>query len=106
MSGDFEIVEGWTGDLDFQLNADGSPQNLTGMTVELILKKSDGEPIDTAGDVSVFDAVEGKVRYSPDPAELQSGASPLTVRWKVTDGVGKIVYWPSGAAATIHVHPI
>lgn len=91
-----ELVAGWTGPLDFQLLADGAPQNLTGMAVEMLLKTSGGDIIDTSGDLALLDAPAGKVRFSPDPADLVATASPLVSRFKVTDGLGKVVFFPSG----------
>lgn len=98
-----DLVEGWTGRLDFTLKSNGVAQNLTGMTVELILKKSDGTPVDTASDVTIVDAAAGKVGYTPDAADLTSAASPLTARWKVIDGGGAVVYYPSRAPDTWRV---
>jgi baseplate upper protein BppU len=91
-----ELVEGWTGDLDFVLKANGVALDLTGMTVELILRKPDGTTIDTAGDTSVPDPAAGKVRYAPDSADLVAANSPLMARWKVTNA-GKVVYFPAGS---------
>lgn len=93
-----DIVEGWTGNLDFQLKSDGAVVNLTGMTVELILTDKDGAAITTAGNITVFDAANGKVRYIPDAADLDDAKSPYTARWKVTDGAGKIVFFPNGVS--------
>lgn len=90
-----EIVEGWTGQLDFQLLADGDPVDLSGMNVEMILTRYDGTVVDTVGDIVVFDELAGKVRYLPDTAELLATASPLQFRFKVTDGTSKTVYYPS-----------
>ena len=93
---DLPIVEGWTGDLDFALKADGAVVDLTGMTVELLLYKADKTLVDTASDVTVPDAANGVVRYSPDPTDLLAADTPHTSRFKVTDGGGKVVYFPSG----------
>lgn len=91
-----DIVEGWTGDLDFQLKADGVIVNLTGLTVELVLTDRDGVAVTTTGNITVFDAANGKVRYIPDAADLDDAKSPYRARWKVTDGTGKIVFFPNG----------
>jgi len=93
----FEIVEGWTGDLDFDLLADGAlpAGSMSGMSVELILKKADGTQLTTTGDVAIADEDNWRVRYSPDPGDLVRGS--YQGRFKVTDIGGKIVYFPSGA---------
>lgn len=94
---DLELVEGWTGVLDFILKADGVAVDLTGMTVELLLYKADGTQVDTTSDLTVTDAAAGTVRYSPDGADLLASETPHRSRFKVTDGSGKIVYFPNGA---------
>jgi len=91
-----EVVQGWTGPIDMQLKADGVAVDLTGMTVVLILKDKDGTSVDTAGDVSILDAATGKVRYLGDPTDLVAANSPFRARWQVTDGAGRVVYFPSG----------
>lgn len=87
-----EITEGWTGDLDFTLTADGAAVDLTGATVELVLTTG-STVVDTSGDVTVVDAATGSVRYTPDPADLTPGQ--YRAHWKVTDG-GKVVFYPNG----------
>jgi hypothetical protein len=105
-SGNVEIVEGWTGPLDFRLLADGSALDISGMTVELLLTAQDGTAIDTTGDTSITDATDGEVRYLPDPTDLDSDDSPILMRWKVTDDLGRVVYHPSGRPAVIAVRPV
>lgn len=104
--GNVELVTGWTGPLDFRLLADGAAYNLTGMTVELILTAQDGTSISTSGDTSVTDAATGTVRYLPDSTDLVTSNSPISMRWKVTDGGGLIVFHPSGRPSTILVRGI
>lgn len=90
------VVEGWTGDLDFQLLADGNAQNISGNSIALIVQDHSGASVTFAGNISVPDATTGKVRFSPQPADLLAAKSPYNVRWKVTDGAGKVVFFPSG----------
>lgn len=101
-----EINEGWTDDLDFQLTANGVAVNLTGMTVTLELKGNDDVAVDTAGDVTVFDAADGKVRYNPDGADLVNAKNPYRAHWKVDDGGGKIAFFPSGKPDLWIVHKV
>lgn len=93
----FECVEGWTGDLDFYLRADGTTPSgtMSGMTVELILKDADGNQLETTGDVAVLSASAWTVRYSPDAADLPAGS--YRARFKVTDSNGKVVFFPNKA---------
>lgn len=92
-----EIIEGWTGPIDFALKADGAAIDLNGITVTLTLTGADGVAVDTTGDVAVLVAAEGTVRYTPDVADLDAAKSPYRARFKLVDGVGAIVYCPSGA---------
>jgi hypothetical protein len=101
-----EVVDGWTGPLDYTLLADGTALNLTGMTVTLILTKPDGTVVDTTGDVTVTDAAAGWVRYTPDATDLAASESPLRMRWKVVDGAGAVVYHPSARPAVIVIHEV
>jgi hypothetical protein len=93
----YDLVEGWTGPLDFTLKADNVPVDLTGMTVELILSGRDSVAINTTGDVTVPTPAVGLVRYSPDAADITVAKSPLNAHWKVTDGGGNVVFFPNGA---------
>ena len=92
-----ELVEGWTEVVDFQLKSDGVVVNLTGGTVELVLKGNDGLAVDTAGNTAILDAANGKVRYTPDAADLTAAKSPYSARWKVTLSA-KVSFFPSGGA--------
>ena len=93
-----EIVEGWTGPVDMQLKKNGAPVDLTGCTVSLILRGSDGVAIDTAADVSVLEVATGKVRYLPDAEDLVAAKTPHWARFKVTDASSKNVFFPSDRA--------
>jgi hypothetical protein len=93
----FEVVEGWTGPLDFTLKANGVAVDLTGMTVIFILKDKDGAAIDTSGNASVVTPAAGLVSYSPDAGDLVAAKTPHSARWRVTDGGGKVVFFPHGA---------
>lgn len=100
-----EIVEGWTDELGpFTLKADGTAIDLTGLTVELVLKGRDGVAVTTTGNTRVDDdETTGQVYYQPDADDLTNVGSPYTVHWKVTDGAGDVVFFPNGAADSIVV---
>ena len=104
MSRLLELTEGWTGPLPFTLKADGNPVDLTGMTVELILTDTNGSQVNTAGLVTVTTATSGLVAYAPARTDLTASGSPFAVRFKVTDGSAKVVYFPNGQADQIEVH--
>jgi len=96
------IVEGTTTPLDFQLESDGVPVpgGLAGMTVELLLNRADGTAVNTTGKVTVPDPAAAKVRFNPAAGDLSvppsAAETRYEARWKVTDGGGKVGYWPSG----------
>lgn len=92
-----EVVEGWTGELDFVLAQDGTATNLTGATVELRLFDKGGVEILEAGSLVVLTPLEGVVRYSPAVGDLLRTNSPLRARVKVTN-TGKDTFYPSSAA--------
>ena len=83
----FPLVEGTTEPQVFTFRADGVVVNLTGVTsVELVLVGRDGVAVDTSADVAVTDAPNGKVAYTPDPADLLAAMSPYSLHFKVTSG--------------------
>lgn len=93
-----EVVEGWTGPLDFTLKGDGVAVDLTGCTVLLQLWDLADAAITLAGTTAIVSAVLGQVRFSPAAADLTKARSPIKGRFKVTDGAGKITYFPNGDA--------
>ena len=100
-----DVTEGWTGGLEFQLLADGAvPAGSLPGTPDLILKDKTGIAIDTTGDVTVTEAAQWKVKYTPDAADFNASGSPYTARFKVTDAGSQIVFFPSGPADVWRVH--
>jgi hypothetical protein len=96
----FKVIEGWTGPLDFQLKADGAVPagTLAGMTVTLVLVDANGAAVDMTGKIAVTDAANWKVRYNPAGPDLVFAKGPYLARWKVTDGAGKVVFFPNDEA--------
>lgn len=93
----YVIVAGTTTDLRFQLLEAGSPINLLGCTVTLLLSDRSGTTIASPGTVSITDEAEGKVQLTPTDANVfLASNSPYTARWKITDASGKISYVPTG----------
>ena len=91
-----EVVEGWTGALPFTLNADGSPVNLTGLTVSIVLKDAAGTVINnTTSGVSVTSATGGEVSYAPTSTDFIAAKTPYKIRFRVVDGANKTVYFPN-----------
>lgn len=90
------LVAGTTIDIVYQLLIDDEvPGTSLAGTVELILtEKITGAVLETSGDASISDASTWKVKYSPDSADLVKGI--YYAHWKVTDGGGKISFFPDG----------
>lgn len=90
-----KLVEGWTGPIDETIRtAAGTPLDLTGMAVELLLQKADGLTVDTTGDITVVTPAAGLVRYSPDAGDLVAIDTPHVARWKITSA-GQVTFFPA-----------
>jgi uncharacterized phiE125 gp8 family phage protein len=92
---ELKLVEGWTGPIQETLTKNAVAQDLTGMTVALLLHRADGSLVSTTGNVTVPTPAAGLVQYSPDPTDLLASETPHVARWKVTDGAGKVSFFPS-----------
>lgn len=94
----YTIVSGTTADIRFQLLEAGSPINLLGCSVALLLSDRSGVTINNPGTVTITDSTNGKVSLTPtDTNVFVSSKSPYTARWKITDAAGKISYVPTGS---------
>ena len=91
---DLTLVQGHTGVIDETLKANGVVVDLTGMTVELVLQTANGGLLPTGGNVIVPTPAAGLVRYTPDAQDLLAQDTPHVARWKVTDGLGGVVFFP------------
>jgi hypothetical protein len=106
------VVEGWTGVLGpFTLLLDGVASSLTGFTIVPILRRPDGTLVTTGGTVTLLNQSTdpGEITYTPVASDFvyQTGGtvySTYSLHWKVTDGAGKIVFFPNDAAAEIAVY--
>lgn len=105
-----EVVEGWTGALPFTLKADGSPVDLTGMTVHIILKDRAGTLVkDTTMGITLSTSSTGQVSYSPGTSSgdlFQAAKTPYYIRFRVTDALSKTVYFPNGDEDIIKVNRV
>lgn len=106
-----DIVEGWTGALPFRLDADGDPVDLTGMTVQILVADCHRRSVldTTAGLTDTGDTTGGIVAYAPSSSSgasrLVTGVSPYRVRFRVTDALGKVVFFPNGEEYLLRVNP-
>ena len=101
-----ELVEGTTRRLTFTLEQpEGTAFDGTGMTVSALdIVGADNAPVDTTGDFGWVTASAGTVYYDPDAADFNAAKSPYRVRYQITDGSGKVQWFPSGAPDTIKVY--
>lgn len=99
-----DLTEGWTGPLPFTLKADDVAVDLTGLTVQMQMLDNGGQPVQLGGSLAVTTAASGLVTYSPGASDFQVVKSPYAVKFKVTDGSGKVVFFPNGPGDTIKVH--
>lgn len=104
------IVEGWTGALPFTLKADGTPIDLTGMTVHILLKGADGTTVkDTSSGISVTGTTAGQLEYAPCTSSgdlFVANQTPYRIRFRVTDALSKKVYFPNDEEDLIEVNPV
>ena len=96
------IVEGWSGNIDFRLLADGSATNLTGMTVAAVGYDRLKAAVTLTGNVAVLSATGGTVRFTPDTGDFLEESGPYELRFKVTDG-GLHVFFPSEEPISVTV---
>ncbi len=100
-----ELVEGATARQTFQLQRDGANLDGTGLTVSALdIVGSDGTVVDTSGDFGWEVQAGGTVYYDPDAADFVASKSPYKVRYQITDGGGKTVWFPNGKADEIKVY--
>lgn len=92
----YNIVEGTTDSVNFQLLDNGAPIDLTGFTVTLLLENRNGNPVPSPGTVSVTLASQGKVKLAPTNVNVfEADNGPYYARWKLVDSLGKIGYVPN-----------
>lgn len=90
--------EGWTERIRYALTHDEDEVlDLTGMTVALVGKDGAGTAIDFSGATGTDDATAGIAYFDPAAGDLVASGSPYRVRWKITDGDGKVAFFPREA---------
>lgn len=97
------LTDGWTEGISYKLtkrkrNAiSASARNLTGHTVAIVAVDKNGNSLFTRN-ITIADAINGEVLYSPQNGDIVKSNSPMEIKFKVTDGSGKISYHPMGKA--------
>jgi len=92
------VVEGWTERIKYTLTADGATVNLTGMSVTLLLYDVTKTLFSYSGTSGVDTASSGIVYFDPAATDLLDANAPYYARWKVTDGAGKVSFFPNSFA--------
>lgn len=104
------IVEGWSGALPFTLKADGTAVDLTGLTVQIVLKSADGTVVkNTSSGITVTASTAGQVEYLPSTSSgdlFLASQTPYKIRFKVTDATPKTVYFPNDEEDLIEVNRV
>lgn len=92
----YDIVEGTSGPLEFQLLENGVAIDLTTITVTLLLEDRTGTTVSSPGTVTVTDAMTGKVTLTPtNTAVFVASSGPYFARWKLTTTTPTVFYVPS-----------
>lgn len=103
-----DIVEGWTGRLEYQLKKDRTTQDLTGLTVTASVRDRHDVYVSTtcAGAVDVITTTCGHVGYNPNSTTFTHDDSPYELRFRVADLAGAVVFFPSGDGERITVRSL
>lgn len=98
------IVEGETTRLTIPLLEDGAALDGTGMTVsDVLITGHDGQAVGTAGKYGWATQASGEAYYDPAATDFVVGKSPYRVKVQVTDGNGKVRFYPNGQRAELTV---
>lgn len=84
----FNLVEGWTAPIDWQLLLDGAvPATSLSGSITLFAYDRHGDLLPMPGTFTITSAAEWKVRYTPASAtDLLTINSPMKVRARLPDG--------------------
>lgn len=99
------VVEGWTGALPFELQTDGSAFDYTGLTVQIVLRDCHNRIVlDSTAGITTTGSTGGEVIFSPSSSGVfYVDQSPYKMRYRVTDALGDVVFFPNGTDALIKV---
>lgn len=103
-----DVYAGETDPLVFPLTVNGSPMNLSGVSVVALVKSGlDGRLQATqisGATVSVYDSLGGLVRWAQTASDLDDGQSPYRIYFRCTTS-GGVLTVPRGDYFLITVHP-
>lgn len=110
------IVEGWTDPLEFTLQIQTTtqsaptPLDLTGLTVQLVLKDSAGNVVkDTSSGIAITGTTVGQLEYAPASSSgdlFVALRSPYRIRFRLIDALTKKLYHPNDEERLIEVNPV
>ena len=102
----WEIVDGWTGRLDFQLLSSALAQSIdTGDILSAYVRDRNGCAVTSSTDaLTIISSASGHVGYTPCTSSLlTAGLSPYTFRVHFRDAAGKFVFFPNADAVAVKV---
>ncbi len=92
----YDIVEGSSNNVQFQLLDNGVPIDLSSLTVTLLLEDRTGTVVSSPGTVTVTDAANGKVQLTPTSTSVFVASNgPYYARWKLVDVFNKVAFVPT-----------
>lgn len=107
----FEIVAGWTKELDYlTLTIGGAPWNYSGWTITAVLRREDGTLVDTAdlGTITPKTIADGTIKWKPVSntfvSALKQNAHTLHFEATKDSDPTEKAYFPEKGAYTILVH--
>lgn len=106
---DLPLVQGWTGRIEYQLKSDNVSQALTtaDSVAPWIFDKNEAVVATSSGQVDVITASCGHVGWNPaSTATLTAAGAPYTMRFRVSDGLGKTVFYPNDDPVRIGVRSV
>src|SRR3990167_6357367 len=104
----WDIVEGWTGLLDFQLLSSELAQAVDvagGDTLSAYVRDRNGCAVTSStGALTIISSDSGHVGFSPCTSSLfVAGLSPYTFRVHFLDTASKVVFFPNADAVALKV---
>ncbi len=107
-SNSYDVVEGWTSQLTFQLLSCGEAFVISATTDHIVtpfLINAKGAEIATSsGDVTIITAACGEVGYTPTSTSVFLAADePYTLRFRVEDSGGLFAYFPNSEPFVVSV---
>lgn len=88
----YDIVEGTTDALQFQLLENGSPIDLSPLTVTLLLEDCTGTTVTSPGTLTVIDSTNGRIQLAPTSiTTFVASIGPYFARWKLTNNSSGVI---------------